>query len=153
MPRAYYSTIFEQSADAIWAVIRDFNSYPVWVDGAAESHIEEARSGDAVGCVRNVLYQGKRIRQRLLALSDVERSQTYELCDESALPVRHYKGTLRITPVIDGGRAFAEWWATFDCSPDESERWTGFYRDAFAGWLGSLRRHIDAGIGPARRAD
>jgi hypothetical protein len=30
MARSYYSTIFEQSADEIWNVIRDFNSYPVW---------------------------------------------------------------------------------------------------------------------------
>src|SRR5262245_5267767 len=29
MARSYYSTIFEQSADEIWNVIRDFNNYPV----------------------------------------------------------------------------------------------------------------------------
>ena len=29
MTKAYYSTIFEQSADAVWSVIRDFNNYPV----------------------------------------------------------------------------------------------------------------------------
>jgi hypothetical protein len=27
--RSYYSTIFEQAPDAVWAVIRDFNNYPV----------------------------------------------------------------------------------------------------------------------------
>jgi hypothetical protein len=81
MARSYYSTIFEQSADEIWNVIRDFNNYPVWVDGAGESEIEAGKPGDAVGAVRNVLYQGKRIRQKLLAMSDVERSQTYEFSD------------------------------------------------------------------------
>jgi hypothetical protein len=40
MARSYYSTIFEQSADDVWNVIRDFNNDPVWVDGAAESRIE-----------------------------------------------------------------------------------------------------------------
>ena len=35
-----YSTVFEQTADQVWAVIRDFNSYPVWVASVAESHIE-----------------------------------------------------------------------------------------------------------------
>jgi Polyketide cyclase / dehydrase and lipid transport len=74
MARSYYSTIFEQSADEIWNVIRDFNNYPVWVDGAGESEIEAGKPGDAVCAVRNVLYQGKRIRQKLLAMSDVERS-------------------------------------------------------------------------------
>ena len=81
MARSYYSKIFEQSADEIWNVIRDFNNYPVWVDGAGESEIEAGKPGDAVGAVRNVLYQGKRIRQKLLAMSDVERSQTYEFAD------------------------------------------------------------------------
>ncbi len=76
MAKAYYSTMFTQSADDIWKVIRDFNNYPVWVDGTGESAVEGGKSGEAVGCVRNVLYQGKRIRQRLLALSDPDRSQT-----------------------------------------------------------------------------
>jgi hypothetical protein len=52
---------------------RDFNNYPVWVGGAGESGIEDGKSGETVGAVRNVLYQGRRIRQRLLAQSDVER--------------------------------------------------------------------------------
>jgi hypothetical protein len=37
MAKAYYSTVFSQSADDIWTVIRDFNNYAVWVDGAGES--------------------------------------------------------------------------------------------------------------------
>jgi hypothetical protein len=75
MPKSYYSTIFDESADEVWRVIRDFNNYPVWVDGAGASEIEGGKSGDAVGAVRNVLYNGERRRQRLLALSDVERAQ------------------------------------------------------------------------------
>jgi hypothetical protein len=142
MPKAYYSTTFEQPADVVWRAIRDFNNYPVWVEGAGESHIEDGKPGDAVGAVRNVLYDSKRIRQRLLALSDIDRMQSYAFCDETALPVRHYVGTLRITPVIDGDRAFVEWWATFDCETSEGERWTAFYGDAFAGWLGSLRGYL-----------
>jgi len=43
MAEAYYSTVFAQSADDIRNVIRDFNNYPVWVDGAGESAIAFAR--------------------------------------------------------------------------------------------------------------
>jgi hypothetical protein len=68
MARAYYSTVFEQTAERIWEVFRDFNSYPRWVDGIDESFIEDGRPGDSVGCVRNFGYEGARIRQRLLAL-------------------------------------------------------------------------------------
>jgi len=143
MAKAYYSTMFPQSADDIWNVIRDFNNYPVWVDGAGESEIEGGKSGDTVGGVRSVLYQGKRIRQRLLALSDPERSQTYEFCGEAPMPVERYRATLRVTPVVDGDRGFVEWWATFDCPPERHAEWTMFFRDGFARWLSSLRRHLD----------
>ena len=53
MARAYYSTVIEQPADRIWAIIRDFNAYSVWLPGT-ESHIEERKSGDQVGAIRNV---------------------------------------------------------------------------------------------------
>src|SRR5438309_10408239 len=78
MAKAYYSTVFEEPAADIWEIVRDFNNYTVWVGGAGESRIEDGKSGDTVGAIRNVLYQERRVRQRLLALSDVERSQTYE---------------------------------------------------------------------------
>jgi hypothetical protein len=142
MANAYYSTVFTQSADEIWNVIRDFNAYPVWVDGSGESAIEDGKPGDAVGAVRNVLYQGKRIRQMLLALSDIERSQTYAFCGEAPMPVRDYRATLRVVPVTDGGCGFVEWSATFDCAPERQDEWVVFFGDAFGRWLESLRRHL-----------
>jgi hypothetical protein len=89
--KVYYSTVFERPADEIWKIIRDFNNYSVWVGGAGESRIEDGKSGETVGAVRNVLYQGQRIRQRLVAQSDVERSQTYEFCDAPTLPVTGFR--------------------------------------------------------------
>src|SRR5262245_64227981 len=142
MARSYYSTIFEQTADEVWTTIRDFNNYPVWVDGAGESEIEDGKSGDSVGAVRNVLYNGVRRRQKLLAVSDTERSQTYEFASEPPLLTRDFRATLRVTPVVDGNRAFIEWSATFDCDLERHNERTAFFRDAFAGWLESLRRHL-----------
>jgi hypothetical protein len=85
--KAYYSTVFEQSAPQVWKIVRDFNTYPVWEGGAGESAIEDGKSGDAVGAVRRVLYQDRRIRQRLQAQSDAKRSQTYEFCVAATLAV------------------------------------------------------------------
>jgi len=121
MARAYDSTVFAQPAQLVWGVIRDFNNYPVWVDGAASSLIEDGKTGDAVGAVRNVIYRDRQIRQRLLALSDTDRSQTYAFCDVASLPVIDFEATLRVTPVVDGDRAFIEWWACFDCDPAQRE--------------------------------
>ena len=139
MAKAYFSTVFEQTAADVWKIVRDFNNYPVWVGGAGESVIEDGRSGDSVGAVRNVLYRERRIRQRLLALSDVERSQTYEFCSPPSLPMTDFLATLRITPVVDGDRAFVEWWATFNCEADRRGELTGTLEGLFGQWLESLR--------------
>src|ERR1700688_4896980 len=132
MAKAYYSTVFERPASEIWKIVRDFNNYPVWVGGARESRIEDGKSGDSVGSIRSVRFQDRHIRQRLLAQSDVERSQSYEFCGLPSLPVADFQATLRITPIVDGDRAFVEWWATFDCDPAGRDELTGTLR----GWFG-----------------
>lgn len=139
MTRAYYSTVFEQPAAQVWKIVRDFNNYPVWVGGAGESRIEDGKTGDTVGAVRSVLYQERHIRQRLLALSDSERAQTYEFCGVATLPVTDFQATLRVTPIVDGDRAFVEWWATFDCDAACRDELTGTLRVWFGKWLESLR--------------
>jgi hypothetical protein len=145
MATAYYSTVLDRPAQDVWEIIRDFNNYPVWVAGAGESRIEDGKSGSTVGAIRNVLYQGHRIRQRLLAQSDVERSQTYEFCDAPTLPVTGFQATLRVTPVVDGNRAFVEWWANFDCEPLRIDEFSETLRIRFGRWLHSLRESM----GPA----
>jgi hypothetical protein len=147
LAKSYYSTIFEQPAEAVWNIIRDFNNYPVWVDGAGESVIESGKSGDSVGAVRNVLYNGVRRRQKLLSMCDLERSQTYEFVGETPPNTASFQATLRVTPVVDGDHAFVEWCATFDCDLERRDERVRFFRDAFAGWLESLRRQLDSGRG------
>ena len=149
MAKSYYSTVFAQSADAVWRVIRDFNNYPVWVDGAGTSHIEDGKNGESVGAIRNVLYKDTRRRQRLLALSDVERTQTYEFAGDTPLPVQNFRATIRVTPIVDGDRAFVEWWTTLDCESALREERVASFRDAFAGWLESLRRSLDGASHPS----
>ena len=81
---------------------RTRNVLRVWVDGAGESQIEESKNGQTIGAVRNILYDGRRIRQRLLAQSDLDRSQTYAFCGPPPAPLRDYQATLRVTPIVDG---------------------------------------------------
>jgi len=94
--------------------------------------------------VRNVLYRERRTRPRLLAQSDVERSQTYEFAGVPTLPVTGFQATLRVTPVIDGDRAFVEWWATFDCEAASRDELTGTLQGSFEKWLESLRDTLAA---------
>jgi hypothetical protein len=143
MAQAYYSTVIQQPASEVWKIVRDFNNYRAWVDGAGESRIEDGKSGDAVGAIRNVLYRDRQIRQRLLALSDVERAQTYEFCGAPSLPVEGFQATIRVTRVVDGDRSFVEWWASFDCDLARREEFAGTLRSWFAAWLESLRRALE----------
>ena len=77
MHSAYYSSVLPHPVDYVWGVVRDFNSYPRWVDGAAESFIENDKRGDKVGAVRRFCYDGAWVRQWLTSHSDTERSFGY----------------------------------------------------------------------------
>ncbi len=146
---ACYSVIVDRPAADVWDVVRDFNSYPIWVNGVDESHIEEDLSGTAVGAVGNFALGGARRRQRLVAHSDVDRFFTYESCDpletEVSGTVRsmaHYRGTLRLRPVVEGARCLAEWSAGYDCPPGDVAYWAEWWAAMLPTWLGSLRVHI-----------
>src|SRR4029434_11280571 len=114
MVQVYASSVIDASADNVWSRIRDFNAMPLWHPLIADSRIENGQPGDRVGCIRQFhLRDCGNIRQRLLALSDYEYSCTYEIL-ESPMGVEHYTATLKLTPVTDGARCFAEWSAEFD---------------------------------------
>ncbi len=150
MPRAYYSTVFDQPADSVWRAIRAFGHYS-WAGTGVEAEMEDGKSGDAVGGIRRIGTAGQPIRQRLLAHSDADRSYTYEFCDPAPYPVQDYRATLRVTPVTDGDRAFVEWWATFECAESERGHWAGHFDErGFARWPASLRGHLQPG--PSHRA-
>ena len=142
MTKVSYSTVFEQTADQVWAVIRDFNSYPVWVESVTESHIEDGRSGDSVGAIRNFVEYGTTIRQRLVAHSDLDRFYTYESCGPLGA-VTSYQGTGRVTPIVDGNRAFMEWSVQFDCPAEEQENCTNLLKEAMPQWFKSLRAVLE----------
>jgi hypothetical protein len=81
------------------------------------SRIEAGLPSDKVGCIRNFsLREGGVIREQLLALSDYEYSCTYSIL-ESPMGVQDYVATIKLTPVTDGNRTFAEWTAEFECEP------------------------------------
>lgn len=142
MMKVSYSTVYDQTADQVWAVIRDFNSYPVWVASVTESHIEDGKSGDAVGAIRNFEEYGIRIRQRLLAHSDLDRSYVYESCGALGA-ITHYQGTAHVMPIVDGKRAFLEWSVTFECAVEEQGNCVKSLEDAMPQWFKSLRAVLD----------
>ena len=146
MPKAYASTVVDRTADQVWAVVRDFNALPVWSDHMVKnSKIEDGKAADQVGCVRSfVLHDGEHLRERLLCLSDLERTYVYNF-EKTPFDVQNYLATLRVTPVTDGGRCLVEWWTTFDCAPADMERWIKtFAVDVFGAGLANLKKRLAA---------
>ena len=122
MIKVYTSSVIDASADAVWAHIRDFNGLPKWHPAIAESRIEGNWPADRVGCIRNFqLRDGGTIREQLLSLSDYDYQCTYSIL-ESPMVVDNYIATLKLTPVTDGNRTFAEWSAEFDTPPGQERK-------------------------------
>ena len=118
MIRVYTSSVIDAPAEVVWQRVRDFNGLPSWHPLIAESRIEGGAPSDRVGCVRNFRTRdGGVIREQLLTLSDFDYECTYSIL-ESPMGVENYIATLKLTPVTDGNRTFAEWSAEFDCAPD-----------------------------------
>lgn len=144
MPKAYASTVIDLPADRVWATIRDFNSLPAWAGHmVARSTIEDGKPSDQVGCVRSFhTHDGAHIRERLLSLSDQDRTYVYNF-EKTPFDVQNYVATLRVTPVTDSDRSFVEWWTSFDCAPAESARWIDtFATSVFGGGLANLKKHL-----------
>ena len=142
------STIVEASVDRVWAVVRDFNALPVWMDGVADSRIEGGGPSDRVGCVRNFRLRassgerGGTIRERLLALDDRAHACTYEIL-ESDMAVTDYVATLALLPVTDTNATYVEWTAEFGCkTADERALVTQIGDGVFAEGLDALRRRF-----------
>ena len=144
MPKAYASTVIELPADQVWSAVRDFNGLPAWASHmVARSEIEDGKQPDQVGCVRSFfLHDGGHIRERLLSLSNTDRTYTYNF-EKTPFDVQNYQATLRVTPVTDQSHSFVEWWTTFDCAPGDTDKWIDtFANGVFGGGLANLRKYL-----------
>ena len=140
MAQVYASSVIGAPAARVWEAIRDFNGLPSWHPAIAKSRIEGGAPADQVGCVRAFrLKDGGFIRERLLALSDYDLSCTYSIL-ESPMGVENYVATLKLTPITDGDRSFAEWSAEFDCARErEAEMVALIGGDVFQGGFDALK--------------
>ena len=143
MPRVYVSSVIDAPATRVWDRVRDFNGLPRWHPLIRDSRIENGEPSDKIGCVRDFhLQNGDRIRERLLGLSDYDYFCTYSIL-ESPMPLTDYVATLRLTPVTDGDRSFAEWTAEFACEEAEAEGLvTGIGSDVFLAGFSALKRQL-----------
>ena len=77
-------------------------------------------------------------------MSDFDLFQTYAIL-ESPMPLTDYVATLRLTPVTDGDRCFAEWSADFECDSSEEDGLVqGIGQNVFQAGFDSLKRRYGA---------
>lgn len=143
MPRVFVSSVIDAPAAKVWERVRDFNALPRWHPRIRESRIENGEPPDKVGCVRDFnLQNGDRIRERLLGLSDYDMFCTYSIL-ESPMPLTDYVATIRLTPITDGNRTFAEWTAEFECEAEMAEELvSGIGGNVFQAGFDALKRHF-----------
>jgi NADPH:quinone reductase len=151
------STIINAAIDEVWAFVRDFNAHDQWHPAVAESHIEDGKAPDQIGCVRNFrLVDGAQLREQLLALDDLNRTYTYCILD-SPIPLVGYVSTVTLKPVSDGNRTYWHWRSTFNPPPEraaELARMVG--EDIYVGGFAAARRFLEGDapveMAAARRA-
>ncbi|WP_027527884.1 SRPBCC family protein [Bradyrhizobium sp. Ec3.3] len=143
MTKVYVSGIIDQPVEKVWAYARDFNGHGEWHPIIAESHIEDGKPSDQVGCVRCFkVSDGGTLRERLLSFSDLDRSFTYSII-VSPMPIQNYVATFRCKPITEGNKTFVEWFAEFDVAPkNESEICERVGRNTFATGIISLGKAI-----------
>ena len=123
------STVIDAPAEAVWAVLRDFNGHDRWHPAVASSALEDSAEGHQVGAVRNFrLTDGARIREQLLAHSARDMSFGYCIL-EAPVPLRNYVASMRVRPVTAGGGSFVDWRASFDPPAAENERLARFVQN------------------------
>lgn len=149
--QATFSVILDHPVRNAWETGRDFNSYPLWVNGVTESRIEEDLPGTTVGAVRDFVIAGAHTRQRLVAHSDVDRFFTYQACDPLELvddagrtrTLHTYQGTLALRAVGEGDQCHAEWSSTYACPPEDETFWAQWWASSLPSWRESLGEHFD----------
>jgi hypothetical protein len=143
MAKVYVSGVIDAPVEKVWAYARDFNGHHEWHPLIAESHVEEGKPSDQVGCVRNfTLANGGKLREMLLTFSDLDRFFTYNII-VSPMPIKDYIATFRCKPITEGNKTFVEWMAEFEVGPEhEAQIKQQVGRDTFAAGIVALEKAI-----------
>lgn len=135
------SRVLPHAPERIWQTIRDFNGLPSWHPMIARSAIEDGKSGDQVGAVRNFdTHEGGNIREQLLALNDRDFVIIYSIL-ESGMGVSDYVAEIALQRISHDNSTLVKWTAQFDCADDQAAELEQFVgQTVFQGGLAHLAK-------------
>lgn len=114
------SRVLPHAPETVWQKIRDFNGLPSWHPMIARSAMEDGKSGDQVGAVRNFFtHDGGNIREQLLGLNDRDRVISYSIL-ESGMGVSDYVAEIALQRISHDNSTLAKWTAEFNCADDQA---------------------------------
>ena len=138
MGQTYQSIIIDASVEKIWDTLKNFHDMS-WAAGVIEKcEVAGDKKSDQIGAKR-ILNDA--FHETLLALNETDKTVKYSIDDGpspiSAGEISDYLGTVRVSPVTEGGGSFVEW----------SSRWHGndeaateFCHPIYVALLGALKK-------------
>jgi len=141
LARAIRTAVIEAPIEDLWETIRPFDGLPAWHPLCPDTHIEGGGSPLAIGGVRKIKQtDGNEFRERLLALSDREHSQTYMLIDPPR-SVTSMVTTMRLYPITDGNGSYLWWSSEIAAAKKEDEAsFVKFVEDAYMIGIRNLQK-------------
>ena len=136
------SFVFAQPIDVVWRPLRDFGSIS-WLPTASDCRIENALAADQIGAIRSFSLGGAAVREKLLALSDLDHACSYLLL-EGPLPVRNMVGEYRLWDITETGGTFGIWRATFDIADAQRDAAVDQITKLYAGGWANLKKILGA---------
>jgi hypothetical protein len=132
------SAVIPAPAGRVWALVRDFNAMPQWNATIRSSTIENGPA-DRIGCRRVLTFDDGGIwTHELTGLSDPEMTLSYAIVGipvVTKLPMRSYRATIRLEPIVDGDQCFIAWraWIDTDDAETVSQRANTVFQAGFDG--------------------
>lgn len=150
MAKAFRSAVIDGPIEAVWQTVRPFDALPAWHPLCPDTHIEGGENPVTVGSVRNIKQtDGGHFRERLLALSDMEHSQTYTLLDPP-LSVTSMVTTMRLYPITDGDRTYLSWSSEVVVGKEDEESFIKLLQDSFTIGIDHLKTMFGQGKAAGR---
>ncbi|MCM6775446.1 SRPBCC family protein [Nocardia sp. CDC159] len=109
---AFASSVLDAPIERVWAFFDDFDGLDAFHPAIRESRLEAGPDARTVGAMRYLTLTDGFVRERLLKFEPGEFEFEYAII-ETTMPVRDYIAGVRLIPVTDSGKTFAQWWADF----------------------------------------